>query len=385
LPKDDLGFDRFDNMKHILKLVIASILYYSGLLALIARMSARIRPKYGITVLLYHRVLETDDESWAFTQDGMNTSVRSFRSQMQFLRKHYKVTSLTNLCTWLRNGQQIPNRTVVITFDDGWRDNFQCAYPILKEFRLPATIFVSTGYTESNRTFWFLKLGYLLASGCIATDDLESALGQEGQHLAIISEHAQSGHEKLMRGDLDWITEALKKLPSTVIDKVITTLESKAMQRGFRPVASGYHLDWEEIRAMDPSLIEIGSHGNSHRILTQLERQQVIEELVISKQVLENQVGGEIASFAYPNGDYDESIKKLVQMCGYHCAVTTRSHDRSDYFIDAFAIERQGIHEGRVAGLYGKFSPALFSLAMINFRRTDLYGLISGMISKNGS
>ncbi len=103
---------------------------------------------------MYHRVILPKALPYRL-EPGMYVTPESFFTQMKFLEEYTHVIPLEELLEKLESGQPLKPRTVVITFDDGWRDNFTNAYPVLKALKLPATIFLPTSYIEEDKLFWF--------------------------------------------------------------------------------------------------------------------------------------------------------------------------------------------------------------------------------------
>ena len=111
-------------------------------------------------VLTYHRVINPL-QSKLHLQAGMYVRPETFRMHIKYLSKNANVIPIDELATLLREGKKIPKKTISITFDDGWEDNYTEAYPILKEFLTPATIFIPTSYISSSKMFWTDKLSVL--------------------------------------------------------------------------------------------------------------------------------------------------------------------------------------------------------------------------------
>jgi peptidoglycan/xylan/chitin deacetylase (PgdA/CDA1 family) len=120
-------------------------------------------------------------------------------------------------------------------------------------------------------------------------------------------------------------------------------------------------LSWEEVQACDGSLIEFGSHGRSHQILTRMAIDEARDELLTSRQLIEERLGRKVVSFAYPNGDYSGEIKRLARQAGYEYALAIHPSREETAARDIFALPRRGVHEGVCRGAGGGFSPALFA------------------------
>lgn len=350
-------------MRRLIKQLLAAGCYYCGLSALLTTL----RPGSGsverYTILMYHRVVEDAEAHTEYTQPGIAVSAHSFDRQIAFLARHYTIIPLGQLAECLRQSAPIPPRALVITFDDGWRDNFTLAYPILRKYRAPATIFVSTDFVETNLKFWFLRIGYYLTEGNLSAgqlaDILEELLGGNG------GEHRG---QPLTRGYLEWLAsdhdrfiESLKDLDADGMKRAIALLVNRTGLTDDRWPERRWTLSWAEMKEMDPELIEIGSHGLSHQILTTMSPAEVRRELVESKLLIEEKIGRPVTSIAYPNGNHDEEIRRLTKEAGYRCGIATHDPEGTALTRDIYALQRIGVHEGVSSGALGGFSPALFS------------------------
>ena len=147
-------------MRKLIKHTLAAFLYYTGLLylyRLLFNPGARRQP----AILMYHRVLKDPALENKYVQDGLYVSTETFDRQLAYLKKSRNILSLSQLIDLIENRQPVPEKVAVITFDDGWRDNFLYAYPILKKHHIPATIFLTTDFIDSNKPFWFLEAAVL--------------------------------------------------------------------------------------------------------------------------------------------------------------------------------------------------------------------------------
>ena len=110
----------------------------------------------AVRILAYHRV----NPRYEFPSDVPLASPEDFEEEIRYLTRKYRVIPLMELCRNLTNRDRIPSDAVVITFDDGYRDNYRYAYPILRKYGVPATIFLATGHIDSGTPFWWDRLGY---------------------------------------------------------------------------------------------------------------------------------------------------------------------------------------------------------------------------------
>ena len=139
-------------MKEFLRRNAAFVITNTG----ISRIGRNIRSQKGAIVLYAHRIAD-DNEGYL---PGIPPAY--FRAQLAYLTKHYHIIPLRTLVDALTNDTSIPERSVVLTFDDGFRDNYDIAFPILQEFKAPATIFVVTDALSDGRLPWAQQVGCML-------------------------------------------------------------------------------------------------------------------------------------------------------------------------------------------------------------------------------
>jgi peptidoglycan/xylan/chitin deacetylase (PgdA/CDA1 family) len=122
-------------------------------------------------------------------------------------------------------------------------------------------------------------------------------------------------------------------------------------------------LTWDQAREMSDAGVEIGAHTVSHPLLSHEDAASVERELKLSKQTLEERLGKKVRALAYPNGDWNERVRKQVEDTGYRCAFTTRPawHDRDE---NLYTISRVLLHEGNITAQNGEFSPAMLNLTL---------------------
>jgi peptidoglycan/xylan/chitin deacetylase (PgdA/CDA1 family) len=250
---------------------------------------------------------------------------------MSYLAKNFTVVSLSRLLDQIDQGVGVQQRTVAITFDDGYRDNYLYAHPILKQYGLPAAVFVATGYTDALRFMWNDRIADAIKRTKRRVIHLE--LPGETLRFTLDSERSKLAGMALILEKLKTLPEAQKNL---VVDDAIRQL-------GCATCASDrLMLDWTELRTMVRSGWEVGSHTVEHQILTKVSAAETTAELMDSKTALEQHLQIPITTFAYPNGkqqDFDEGVKNSVRAAGYRAALTTVSGLNMDG-LDPFAIKR---------------------------------------------
>lgn len=285
------------------------------------------RKGFHYQILLYHRI--KDGEASLFG----STSISVFSRQMAMLSRHFRVFPLEELVQRAAS-KDVPPRAIAITFDDGYRDNYQNAFPILKQLSLPATIFLATGPLDSNRPLWHDRVFDALER----TRAEWVSIDGERYPLRTLSDRraALNAFRRYLRGhtlrDWDlWIERLLSELG---------TLHEGHLH--------SEKLRWQEVEEMSKDGITFGAHTVTHPILTRMPLDQAAEEIRISKEAIEKRLGTPVRLFAYPNGgrdDFDESIKQLLKKTGFLCAVTTLG-GTNDAGTDPYELKRLGAWEG---------------------------------------
>jgi peptidoglycan/xylan/chitin deacetylase (PgdA/CDA1 family) len=262
----------------------------------------RLRPSFQI--LVYHRV---NDERANFFP---GVPVERFQRQMEVLARHATVLPLGELVERVL-GRDLPPRSVAITFDDGYRDNYECAYPVLRALQLPATIFLATGPLDTDARLWHDRV----------FDAFERA---DGGPLTIRGRSFPMSPLGARRLTLQDVLTTLRSLGREERDRMVDEIEEQA--GGAAPGGRAAMLSWDQIREMADGGITFGAHTVSHPILTRLPRGEAEAEIRGSRAAIESRLGRTVDQFAYPNGtrtDFNETIQQMLREQGFRCAVTT--------------------------------------------------------------
>lgn len=229
---------------------------------------------------------------------------RTFSSILIYLKKHYEIVSLHSLI----QNQSVEGAKikVALTFDDGLKNNYTTAYPILKKLEIPATFFVCPGLIEKSEWLWNHQARARI-----------SRLS-ESQISSIKNEFQEYGYEK------NDIVEWMKATCASTRNEVCNLLKNRTPS--FCPTSEEKEsydiMSSGELLKLDPNLISIGSHTKSHPILSQLESKALSDEIENSKSELENMIKRPVPHFCYPNGNFTDEAVKFVQE-HYEAAVTT--------------------------------------------------------------
>lgn len=280
------------------------------------RISAKLAGK--ALVLMYHRVIPGAEAASNFVQPGLSVTPETFERHLRFLTARFQVLPLEALfAKWCTGDWDERVRYCSITFDDGWLDNYRYAFPLLRTYGVPATIFLPTDLIGTNDWLWSDKLAYVL--GCASSVRSFPALG-----------------------DPDAIIEHAKTMPEGARESLIVRL---AEESGVQLPCARRFLGWNEVREMSRYGVTFGSHTASHAILTQLDGAALDRELRRPLEAIAQQCDGWMPVLAYPNGDHSDAVAAAAEAAGYRGAFTTLPGTEAGRPADFFRLKRVGLHE----------------------------------------
>ena len=324
LGRKDESKQMIFGLKQAVKKLICYVFFYSGLFQFYLRFLNR---KKDVSILMYHHIKDRGDKFCGGLQKA------TFRKQISFLKKNYQIYPLGDLVGALRSKECLPENSVAITFDDGYEDFYENAFPILREANVPATVFLVAEAIEKQVPLWTKKVASVLKN--VTTDYLEFDVnGSQAQYdVRTISQKL-----KVLRQ----IKAYLKLMPNEDCQKAVAQLEIKYSTNGRSAEPWLKMLSWEQIREMKGKGIAFGAHTKPHAILTKISELDAREEIEGSKGMIESRIGDAIEHFCYPNGeedDFDERIKQMVREAGYRSACTALC-GKNDYESDPFELKR---------------------------------------------
>jgi len=257
-------------------------------------------------IVTYHRFSETGN--------SLTTSARLLAQQLEYLTTHYRILPLSELARHLASGTKLPSSVAAITIDDGYRDCYEIAFPLLRRYKVPAALFVVTGFTDQRAWMWTDKLRYLLPRA--ETSTLETRVNG-----ALLQVRLSGVQSRFVLADC--INSVLKSLPDEAKDDSIAEIAySLGVELPDSPPPEFDSVNWDQVREMNSAGIEIGSHTLTHPILTNVGSVRVRRELTESRERIEEIIGNPVGLFCYPNGGFNTAIKREVARAGYRCAVT---------------------------------------------------------------
>jgi peptidoglycan/xylan/chitin deacetylase (PgdA/CDA1 family) len=307
----------------------------------------------SVNIIAYHRVVADIAKAERDSIYGLVVSAGTFRRHCELLKRAYDVVSLETAMYFLDGERTVRRPLAVITFDDGYLDFYEEAFPILNEFGLPATVFLPTECIGQDKPLAHDRIFWLLKQARAKSVSIKGALSKAGLSYNAASE--LSGLRSLLK-----LTDAIVYLPCKLREKVIAELENELGD--FADYPREYRLlDWEMVREMARKGISFGAHTANHVVLPLEDESAMEAEIVASKKELERQLGGKrVISFAYPNGEYNARIRRLIAQAGYKIAVTTEKRiNPPGGAADLLALGRISLSEESTRGIKGIYSPGV--------------------------
>lgn len=266
-----------------------------------------------LLILAYHGISVLDEHEWNYTQ-YMPADVLRLRWQ-QLKDSRCAVLPLGEAITRLYAGD-LPDRAVAITFDDGTADFYQQAFPLIKEFDVPVTLYLTTFYTQYNRPVFDLMVSYLLWKGRAETLDLNPLINcdlklelhdDENQNTARVAILEFARHEKLSAKEKDELAARLARVLQIDYDSL---LEQRIM----------HNLMPEEVTELAAKGIDIQLHTHRHR--TPNDRDLFIREIQDNRHSIQTMIGKHATHFCYPSGVHDPIFLPWLNESGIVSATT---------------------------------------------------------------
>jgi peptidoglycan/xylan/chitin deacetylase (PgdA/CDA1 family) len=312
------------------------------------------RRAYRPLVIGYHRIVEDFDAESTVEMPSMLTSVAMFEQHLDSLGRTFRFVSLDDIGERLRSGVPFDEPVAAITFDDGYRDVYELALPILERKGIPAAMFVVTDLVGQPACQVHDKLYHLVAKAFRCWDDPRTKM------FGLLNELGLPAHDLTRRSSIAnpmlAVSTLLPELPQDDIRRLMNGLELS--------VGNGFHnvpltVTWEMLHDLRRRGFIIGSHTSSHVSLPVESPERVAGELRASKEELESRLGQRIDHFAYPGGHFNKATVEAVARAGYRFAYTACRHDDATYPL--LTIQRLILWERSSVNGDGEFIPELFN------------------------
>jgi peptidoglycan/xylan/chitin deacetylase (PgdA/CDA1 family) len=261
-----------------------------------------------LRVLTYHRVDELD--AHPYLHPGLiSASPESFALQMKYLAANYEPLSVKDVSDALENAgrNRLPRRAVLVTFDDAYCDFGEHAWPVLKQYHIPALLFVPTAFPDHpDRLFWWDRLFHALHTTSVG--ELASPVG----HLSLSTEAQRDQAYKLNKTYLMTVHH----------NKVLEEVDRMCAELGVIPMQNMI-LSWNSLRQLAREGLVLGGHTQNHPIMNCITQEEMEQEVKGSLDDLQRETGIRPSTFAYPSGLYSNEAVNMVRRAGINLAFTT--------------------------------------------------------------
>lgn len=287
----------------------------------LARQLCRRQPR----ILMYHRFADPPVKDWA--------SPGYFEVQVRHIKERYQPFSAVGLLQYIERHGRVPKHALVITVDDGYRDFYEYAFPILKEYQVPATLYATTGFIDRRLWLWPDKITWLLSQvdefqtsftvGQVRFSSGTFTLAQKQQYWRALVNYLLSVRDEQKHGLIEKFAGHIGvSLPAEIPDQ-------------FAP------MNWAQLEELENAGIEVGGHTVSHPTLGQVTECQARDEIFGCRDELDEHLGSKPRTFCYPNGqpsDFQPFLQPLVEEAGFLGAVTAFPDGKG--FRERYAMRR---------------------------------------------
>ena len=313
---------------------IAGLSARTGATALIEFLPQRRR----LLVLNYHRIgdpFQTPYDSGTFT-----TSADAFDEQINYLKRHFHMATLEEAT----ESRAVASRgtSVLITFDDGYFDNYALAFPVLRSHGVQGVFFLPTAFVGTGQVPWWDAIAWIL---------------KHSRNRAIRLQYPEPVHFDLDKEPVLRVIEkvlAVCKRPEVRTESLIANLETASECP--RPAAGAERcfLSWDEAREMNASGMMFGSHTHTHEILAKIPPARQLEELTTSRRIMERELSQPVRALAYPVGAasaFSSSTIAMAKQAGYTAAFSFYGGTNSPERLEPFNIRRIGVSDPTLSRL----------------------------------
>ncbi len=310
----------------------AGLLRASGMLRLVRKWVKR----QGAIVLTFHRVLTDSELQQTASLGGMIVRRRTFADFLKYASQHCEFANLQHGPEWKPDGKL----KLAVTFDDGWSDNAESAYPLAFQYHVPLVIFIVPEKTGTALPFW-------------------------PERAAAALDRVPTAHPAQRR--TDFIRRSIEELKALRVNERESRINQLLGPGGALESSATVDktMTWEQIAELHAGGVTFGSHTSTHEILTMVPAAQAQQEIACSREAIQQKLGGSCHLFSYPNGDYSEQVRELVAQAGYKFAFLNQEPGVWTRDCDPFLIPRVNVCEYHLVDSKGNFSPLIFQYAVV--------------------
>ncbi|MFN2547158.1 MAG: polysaccharide deacetylase family protein [Myxococcales bacterium] len=334
--------------------VAAIALHWSGARELLSAVQRRAVGGRRVLILSYHRVVKDFGLEEKRSLSSLNVSHETFRRHLEALQETHDIVPLEDALSVLDGSRAAARDVAVITFDDGYRDVYAHAFPVMRDMRVPGVVYVPSALIGTERRLGHDRLYAALARmrergiGPVAV-----GVGGRGERwLTDALEGGADPHTALERLIAHYPTPGLLELAEALEERL--GLKHEKAPDGQLPMT------WEMLREMDSHGIVTGAHTAEHTVLTHAKLSEARREIAQCKATLERGVHKPVKHFAYCNGYYSAGVAQALRAEGFISAVTTEDMPNVPG-ADPFALKRKVLWEASSMGALGFYSKPLIA------------------------
>jgi peptidoglycan/xylan/chitin deacetylase (PgdA/CDA1 family) len=297
-------------------------------------------------VIGYHKVVEDFAASASRSMPPLSISVRTLERHLDWIGRRFDFVALDDVAASVEGTKRFEKPVAAITFDDGYRDVYEHALPLLVRKGIPAAAFVPTDLVGTGRILLHDELYHLLSAAF--SSGRRARVVELLAPLAIFPAGDAFGTMRVL----------LEALPQETLRRIVKALRAE-VEVPQAALAEARLLDWEMLRDMSRKGMTIGTHTRTHPFLTNETLEKTLDETAGARREAERALGTKVEHFAYPDGRFDASVVRAVAAAGYRAAYTTCRHRDARY--PALTVPRRSFWENSCLDALGRFSPALMS------------------------
>lgn len=319
------------NLKALLKLAFCNTAYYTGLLRMAFKFSTCQNNEFPAVIINYHRFVESLDDIIEI-HPSVTHLINDFKEEIRFLKSNFNVVSLDELVDTLESKKSFTKPTVAITIDDGFKDNYDLLFPVLKEEDVPVTIFLSTGVIGTTAMNWYDQLANMILHTSVKEFRIAGLFDEKSFSLDSL-DNKRSAYVQ--------IVEALKDVDIEKRNQYLKDIEDRL---GSPKTNGALMLNWDEVRTMNKTSVSFGGHTHTHPILTRMPLKDAKKDILDSKVNIENALGTQVKHFAYPNGravDFNEDLRQYCREIGFS-SISTLNYGNNNSPSDVWGLRRIG-------------------------------------------
>jgi peptidoglycan/xylan/chitin deacetylase (PgdA/CDA1 family) len=340
-------------VRRAVKVAAAGVLHYSGLRKAMAVYRRSQSGGRRLLIVSYHRVVEDLTGELQRSIPGLLISQETFRRHLEEAAAAGYEFATIGEAVDVMAGRKVAKRDLcVVTFDDGYRDVYRYAYPLLKRMGVPAIVYLPTDFIGTNRRFNHDRLFHLL--NVAKRRRLRPYFTTLPEPVLRLMVPILSGSRSLSEALDGFIAEH----SAGVVQEAIQALEQELGGGSELLPVQGDVMDWDEVRRMARDGFEFGAHTLGHTVLTMESSERIEREIVESKRAIERELGVPVRDFAYCNGWYSEEVIRVLKAHGFRSGVTTEDLPNR-VGADPFTLKRKVLWENFSVGMLGDYSTAL--------------------------